>query len=477
MVGLVKNNGVISFVIKYYCKESRLPYLLCFLMFIFSYSCSNSKKEQLTTNSQNNISTKTDSITMSVAFTNKGVTGFNIEDTYSHSYYLEFNNPLKTDTIITKKVLRVHDNQMIKYLGGDFINGEVQFYIHNYMLNKGINDIKFTYQDNDVTPKNETKIFVADSLFKTYDKFDKLILQKSSKEKHNLLKKLDSVYRIFKNRYLTSKKTYASILNQYQYYSKLQKLDCCSEKVDFFLKSIDTIIVGEPLDRLIFSYVESRINKFNYNKLNHKYSEKYIKLLSIGMFNFLRYEDNKGNPKYKDAIAWLKTTELYKNDSTYIKKQITPLSNTEFKTKLMRLSISSPSDKLIDFSELIAQHPSPYYLIDFWATWCAPCIQGVNTMAKLKLPKNLKVISISLDKIKDKTKWKNKTKALNQNISYWLDDTSEATKAFLKFIELQSIPRYLLIDNNMNLIDQAFYRPEDVQFLPKLQNIENHKYW
>jgi hypothetical protein len=58
-----------------------------------------------------------------------------------------------------------------------------------------------------------------------------------------------------------------------------------------------------------------------------------------------------------------------------------------------------------------------------------------------------------------------------------LDEENVEAKSFLKFIELQSIPRYILIDKNLILIDQAFYHPYEPQFLTKLKDIKNHKYW
>ena len=94
-------------------------------------------------------------------------------------------------------------------------------------------------------------------------------------------------------------------------------------------------------------------------------------------------------------------------------------------------------------------------------------------MDKMNLPENVKVISLSLDKTKNYSKWKKITKKLKQEITYHMDDTKKENQTFLKFIELKSIPRYVLIDRNLNLIDQAFYHPQTPEFLLNLENIEN----
>ena len=93
------------------------------------------------------------------------------------------------------------------------------------------------------------------------------------------------------------------------------------------------------------------------------------------------------------------------------------------------------------------------------------------------IPKNIKVLSFSIDKEKDKEKWKTKTRELEQKLTFWFNGTLENNIGFTEFIEMQSIPRYVLIDKNMNLIDQAFYPPSQPEFLPLLKDIKNHKYW
>ena len=144
---------------------------------------------------------------------------------------------------------------------------------------------------------------------------------------------------------------------------------------------------------------------------------------------------------------------------------------------MKKLTLESVSNEKKDFKKIIDEIPTDYYLIDFWATWCAPCIQGFKTMKSMDLPDNVKVISISVDKNKDKEKWIKTTNKLNQSISYWIDGTDNNTQKFMNFIEMKSIPRYVLIDKNMNLIDQAFYHPSNSQFIKKLKDVKNHKYW
>jgi len=148
-----------------------------------------------------------------------------------------------------------------------------------------------------------------------------------------------------------------------------------------------------------------------------------------------------------------------------------------FKEKIKNLRLSSVALEESSLSKILQKNPSPYYLIDFWATWCAPCIGGIKEMKKMNFPKNVKILSFSVDAEKDTEKWQLKTKELAQKITYLIDEKAMENKEFLKFIELNSIPRYILIDKNMNLIDQSFLPPHDPQFLPKLKDVKNAKFW
>lgn len=49
----------------------------------------------------------------------------------------------------------------------------------------------------------------------------------------------------------------------------------------------------------------------------------------------------------------------------------------------------------------LAKINSKYYLVDFWASWCASCKESMATLSKLSKslgPKGFKVVGISLDK-------------------------------------------------------------------------------
>jgi thiol-disulfide isomerase/thioredoxin len=66
--------------------------------------------------------------------------------------------------------------------------------------------------------------------------------------------------------------------------------------------------------------------------------------------------------------------------------------------------IATPSDKDLSFS--LQTYKGKYILLDFWASWCGPCIQGLPALKAFYgnfHAQGGEVIRISLDD--DKSKW------------------------------------------------------------------------
>lgn len=59
-------------------------------------------------------------------------------------------------------------------------------------------------------------------------------------------------------------------------------------------------------------------------------------------------------------------------------------------------------EKFDDFEKAILKEDDKVYVINFWATWCAPCVKELPHFEKLNAEnKNVKVILVSIDSRKD----------------------------------------------------------------------------
>jgi thiol-disulfide isomerase/thioredoxin len=98
----------------------------------------------------------------------------------------------------------------------------------------------------------------------------------------------------------------------------------------------------------------------------------------------------------------------------------------------------------IRFSEILQQYKGKTVLIDFWASWCKDCIEGMPKVQKLK-KENPEVVFLFLSLDKEFESWKHgieKYGVIGENYfipAGWKGD-------FCSSIDLDWIPRYIILN-------------------------------
>lgn len=103
-----------------------------------------------------------------------------------------------------------------------------------------------------------------------------------------------------------------------------------------------------------------------------------------------------------------------------------------------------------------------YIFIDFWATYCIPCIGQIPAIKNLEKKyegKNIKFVSVSVDPDKDQPKWK-KFIADNQMNGLQLTASGADTK-FTDFFKVNGIPRFIIIDPDGKVVTEDALRPDE----------------
>ena len=112
-----------------------------------------------------------------------------------------------------------------------------------------------------------------------------------------------------------------------------------------------------------------------------------------------------------------------------------------------------------------------YIYVDLWASWCAPCIKEIPYFEKLKnefKDRNIVFLSISVDE--NVEKWKKTLKKENMKGAQFYAG-GEYDSEIKKIYNINSLPRFILIDRDGKIINSDAKRPSEIREI--LQNLES----
>lgn len=114
-----------------------------------------------------------------------------------------------------------------------------------------------------------------------------------------------------------------------------------------------------------------------------------------------------------------------------------------------------------------------YVYVDVWATWCGPCraeIPHLKEVEKKYHDKKIEFVSISIDTKKDYDKWK-KFVAEKDLGGIQLFADNDWNSQFIKAYNINSIPRFILIDPKGNIVNANAERPSSPKLVEVLDGL------
>lgn len=169
----------------------------------------------------------------------------------------------------------------------------------------------------------------------------------------------------------------------------------------------------------------------------------------------------------------LNETELDPSFKAFETKEIqdfkTYITNGYVKTNYAKLVLGKgkPSPKFSNYENFNGGNTSledlkgKYIYIDVWATWCKPCTNEIPFLQKLEKEyhnKNISFVSISVDDKRDHINWKN---MISDKKMSGIQLFSKGDASFTNAYRITSIPRFILIDPNGNIVDAKAPRPSN----------------
>ena len=123
---------------------------------------------------------------------------------------------------------------------------------------------------------------------------------------------------------------------------------------------------------------------------------------------------------------------------------------TGINSKFVDLGLPGPQGQTVWVGDYVGQNK--LVLIDFWASWCGPCIRELPNVVKAYErfhDKGLEIVGVSLDK--DKASW---LAAIEQTGQKWpqMSDLKGWDCAGAQIYGIQSIPANVLIDDHGKIV-------------------------
>ena len=208
-----------------------------------------------------------------------------------------------------------------------------------------------------------------------------------------------------------------------------------SEKNSKFSKQIDEYIAG---------FIKDHSNSFS--SVFALYTKPYLQVSDTSLVKAI-------DPK-------LRNHSLIKDHLTDIQKKV---NSVEAGDTISNFSLKDQNGKTIEFKDIKAK----YVLVDFWASWCAPCRKANKEIVKFYSDysrEDFEIISVSVDS--DEEKWK---KAIAQDKINWIHLLDENDKVNNKFTVF-GYPTAFLLDPDRVVLDKKI-DPEELKM--KLDELLN----
>lgn len=124
---------------------------------------------------------------------------------------------------------------------------------------------------------------------------------------------------------------------------------------------------------------------------------------------------------------------------------------TEISSKLLEIELFQIKNESIINYDFIKETTGKIVIIEFWETWCSPCIEGMQHLQKLKnkFPEKIKIVCVSSDNYNKTTKFIDKN-------NFPFDFIYDKDKKLSNIFPHTGIPHSVIINNRGQILKETY---------------------
>ncbi|ROI01227.1 MULTISPECIES: thioredoxin family protein [unclassified Chryseobacterium] len=151
-------------------------------------------------------------------------------------------------------------------------------------------------------------------------------------------------------------------------------------------------------------------------------------------------------------------------------QQVPAVLKTGFSREALKQKLEDEDGKTITIQQILDQHKGKVLVLDFWAGWCRDCLQALPKAEELeKNNPNVDFVFLSLERSKEGFDKSLVRFNMKDKDNYWF--ASGWKNDFNNYIDLNWIPRYMIIDQKSAIAKYYAISPEDPEIQKTIDSL------